>query len=79
MNLKFLKIKKVKKSKKIRVYFKIFGQNRIEKIEILHPTKFDEVQNGVKIMKKRKSLDFFKNRSILSQNYSVSVLSTGFR
>jgi hypothetical protein len=38
------------------VYFKIFGQNRIKKIKITRPTKFIDMQNGVKIMKKRKSL-----------------------
>jgi hypothetical protein len=41
------KISKIlkKKSKKIRVYFKIFGQNRIKKIELTRYAKFAKVQN----------------------------------
>jgi hypothetical protein len=41
------KISKILKKilKKIRVYFKIFGQNRIKKIELTRYAKFAKVQN----------------------------------
>jgi hypothetical protein len=51
-------------SKKTRVHFKIFGQNRIQKFEVTQSAKFVEVQNVVKIMKNRKSIGFDKNRSV---------------
>jgi hypothetical protein len=35
---------KIKKSKKTRVHFKIFGQNRIKKFKVTRPTKFGEVK-----------------------------------
>jgi hypothetical protein len=50
--LKNLENIKIKISKKTRVYFKIFGQNQIQKFERTRPTKFIEVQNIIKIMKK---------------------------
>jgi hypothetical protein len=39
VNLKFFEIKY---SKKTRADFNIFGQNRIKKFEVTHPTNFDE-------------------------------------
>jgi hypothetical protein len=38
----FLKIE-IKNSKKTRVHFKVFGQNRIQKLEVTRPTKFVQV------------------------------------
>jgi hypothetical protein len=55
------------------VYFKIFGQNRIKKIKITRPTKFIDMQNGVKIMKKKKITRFSKKPLGLPV-----PLSTGF-
>jgi hypothetical protein len=33
------------------VYLKIFGQNQIQKIEVLRPRQFAEVENSVKTLK----------------------------
>jgi hypothetical protein len=60
-----LKFFKIKNSKKTRVYFKIFGQNRIQKIEVTHPTKFDEVKIEGKIEKKRKCLVPYKGETLV--------------
>jgi hypothetical protein len=38
------------------VYFKIFWQNQIQKFKVTRPRKFIEVQNGVKITKKNRSI-----------------------
>jgi hypothetical protein len=44
----YLKVQKIeiKNSKNTRVLFKIFGQNRIQKIEFTHPTQFGEGNLG---------------------------------
>jgi hypothetical protein len=48
-----MEIFEIKISKKTRVHFKIFGQNRIQKFEVTRPTKFDEVKNSVETKKKK--------------------------
>jgi hypothetical protein len=68
-----MEIFEIKISKKTRVHFKIFGQNRIQKFKVTHPTKFDEVKNSVETKKKRKSLDFVENRSV-SHSPSLTLL-----
>jgi hypothetical protein len=50
-----------KKSKKTKVYFKIVGQNRIQKFEVTHPKKSAN-KNGVKTEKK-KTVRFFSKTS----------------
>jgi hypothetical protein len=55
LNLKFSKIwefLKYKILRKTRDYSKMLGQNQIQKFKVTHPTKFIEVKNGVKIIKK---------------------------
>jgi hypothetical protein len=44
----------IKISKKTRRNFKIFGQNRIQKFEVAHPTKIREGKTEGKLRKKRK-------------------------
>jgi hypothetical protein len=44
------------------VYLKIFGQNQIQKIEVLRPRQFAEVENSVKTLKK--SFGFLENCSV---------------
>jgi hypothetical protein len=57
----------IKNSKKTRVHFKIFGQNRIQKFKVMCPRRFGEVKNDVKIerKKKEKPRGFPKNRSVI--------------
>jgi hypothetical protein len=45
--VKFNFFKKIKMFKKIRVHFKIFGENRIQKFKVMRSTKFSEIKNGV--------------------------------
>jgi hypothetical protein len=51
--------------KKTRVHLKIFGQNKIEKFEVTCPTKFGEVQNGVK-SEKPSQFGFSQNGAALN-------------
>jgi hypothetical protein len=45
----------IKISKKTRLNFNIFGQNRIQKFEVAHPTKIREGKTEGKIEKKKKT------------------------
>jgi hypothetical protein len=42
----------------------MFCQNKIQNFHVMRPTKFIEVQNGVKITKKKKIAQFCQNRLV---------------
>jgi hypothetical protein len=55
---------KIKNSKKLESISRFLIKTEFKKFKTSHPTKFVEVQNIVKIMKKRKPADFDKNRAV---------------
>jgi hypothetical protein len=60
----------IKNSKKTRVYFKIFGKNRIKIFEVTHPRKFGEVKM-LENHEKRKSIGFHQKQLSFLKNRSV--------
>jgi hypothetical protein len=42
------------------VYLKIFGQNRIQELKVLHSRQFMEVENNVKIMKRKENHSVYR-------------------
>jgi hypothetical protein len=68
---KNLKTFEIKNYKKTRVYFKIFGQNRIQKHEVTHPTKFGEGERKGKPGKKEN--DWFLIRGATLRPYPQAL------